>query len=110
MVGFSGKTLCVFGAVATATTATTLLCTLPTPSPVEAAEEKAPSGIVAAQVRKQGFACDYPVSAKRDPEQSKAHEAVWLLACKPERYRVRLIPKVAAKVEGLEDREKADSR
>ena len=100
----------MFGAVATATTSTTLLCTLPTPSPVEAAEEKAPSGIVAAQVRKRGFACDYPVSAKRDPEQSKAHEAVWLLACKPERYRVRLIPKVAAKVEGLEDREKADSR
>ena len=55
MIGFSGKTLCVFGAVATATTSTTLLCTLPTPSPIEAADEKAPGGIVVAQVRKQGF-------------------------------------------------------
>ena len=54
------------------------------------------------------FACENPVSAKRDYEQLKAHEAVWLLQCKTESYRVRLIPKMAAKVERLEDREKTE--
>ena len=110
MIVFSGKPLCVFSAVAVATASVTLLCTFPTPSQVAAAEEEAPSGIVAAQVRKQGFKCENPVRAKRDAEQSKPHETVWLLQCKSERYRVRLVPKMAAKVERLEDREKTDSR
>jgi len=107
---FSGKPLCVFSAVAVAITSVTLLCTFPTPSQVATAEEEAPSGIVAAQVRKQGFTCENPISAKRDAEQSKPHETVWLLQCKTERYRVRLVPKMAAKVERLEDREEIESR
>ena len=110
MLVFSGKAMSVVGAVAVATASFTLLCTFPTPSQVAAAEEEAPSGIVAAQVRKQGFKCENPVSAKRDAEQSKPHETVWLLQCKSERYRVRLVPKMAAKVERLKDREKTDSR
>ena len=32
--------------------------------------------------RKQGFTCENPVSAKRDSEPSKPHEAVWLFQCK----------------------------
>ena len=110
MIVFSGKPLCGFSAVAIATASVTLLCTFLTPSQVAAAEEEAPSGIVATQVRKQGFTCENPVSAKRDAEQSKPHETVWLLQCKTERYRVRLVPKMAAKVERLEDREIIESR
>ena len=82
MLVFSGKAMSVVGAVAVATASFTLLCTFPTPSQVAAAEQEAPSGIVAAQVRKQGFTCENPVSAKRDSEPSKPHEAVWLLQCK----------------------------
>ena len=82
MIVFSGKPLCGFSAVAIATASVTLLCTFLTPSQVAAAEEEAPSGIVAAQVRKQGFTCENPVNAKRESEQSKPHEAVWLLQCK----------------------------
>ncbi len=110
MIVFSGKPHCVLSASVIATWSVTLLCTLPTPSQVAAAEEAAPSGIVAAQVRKQGFTCENPVSAKRDAEQSKPHKTIWLLQCKTERYRVRLVPKMAAKVERLEDREKSETR
>ena len=82
MLVFSGKPMSVVSALAVATASFTLLCTFPTPSQVAAAEEEAPSGIVAAQVRKQGFTCENPVSAKRDSEPSKPHEAVWLFQCK----------------------------
>ena len=110
MIVVSGNALCVFSAVAVATASLTFLCTFLTPSQVAATEGEAPSRIVAAQVRKQGFTCENPASAKRDSKQSKPHEAVWLLQCKKERYRVRLVPKMAATVERLQDREKTDSR
>ena len=65
-------------------------------------EAESPAEIVAAQIRSQGFTCKDPVKAKADPELSKPDEAVWLLDCKSESYRVRLIPDMAAKVERLE--------
>jgi hypothetical protein len=65
-------------------------------------EAEAPAGIIAAQIRSQGFTCKDPVKAKADPELSKPDEAVWLLQCKSEKYRVRLIPDMAAKVERLD--------
>ena len=110
MLVFSGKAMSVVSAVAVATASFTLLCTFPTPSQVAAAEQEAPSGIVAAQVRKQGFTCEIPASAKRNSKQSKPREAMWLSRCKKERFHVRLVPKIAAKVERLEDREKTESR
>ncbi len=65
-------------------------------------EPEMPSEIIAAQIRRQGFTCEDPTKAKADPELSKPDEAVWLLQCKSERYRVRLIPDMDAKVERLE--------
>lgn len=59
--------------------------------------------IIAVQLRKQGFACENPVSAKRDPDASKPDEEVWLLTCEGVAYRVQLIPDQAAKVEKLPD-------
>jgi hypothetical protein len=64
-----------------------------------AADEKE---IIAAHIRKQGFSCDKPVSAEREPDRSKAHEAVWVLRCENASYRVRLIPRMPARVERID--------
>jgi hypothetical protein len=59
---------------------------------------QAPAGDIAAQVRSQGYACDEPVTAKRDVRLSKPDSAVWVLSCKNATYRVRLDPNLAADV------------
>ena len=59
--------------------------------------------VVANQLRRQGFKCDEPAKAERDVKASVPHEAVWTLQCKNASYRVRLIPKSAAKVEPLKN-------
>lgn len=69
---------------------------------IAADEAEQPGGIIAAQIRSQGFTCKDPVKAKADHKLSKPNEAVWLLQCKSEKYRVRLIPDMAAKVERIE--------
>ena len=69
--------------------------------PVAAAQE-ASKEIIADQIRSQGFTCDKPESAKRDPERSKPDEAVWILKCEKTTYRVRLIPDMAAVVVPLD--------
>ena len=55
--------------------------------------------ILAVQIRKQGFVCSNPKSAAQDKERSKPNEAVWILACDNARYLVRLVPKMASKVQ-----------
>lgn len=57
--------------------------------------------IIAAQIRRQGFECKTPKSAKRDEKLSKPDLAVWELTCENARYRVHLVPDQAAKVEKL---------
>ena len=61
-----------------------------------------PTNIVADQIRAQGYKCDTPQSAKRDPQASKPDEEVWNLQCESGSYRVRLIPDMAATVEPLD--------
>jgi hypothetical protein len=69
----------------------------------EAAEAQETSKeVIADQIRSQGFTCDKPESAKRDPERSKPDEAVWILKCEKKTYRVRLIPDMAADVVPLD--------
>jgi hypothetical protein len=65
-------------------------------------QEETPKEIIADQIRRQGFSCDNPVSAKRDLERSKPDEAVWILKCEKTTYRVRLIPDMAADVVPLD--------
>jgi len=60
------------------------------------------SNIVADQIRAQGYKCDSPQSAKRDPQASKPDEAVWILQCESGSYRVRLVPDMAATVEKID--------
>jgi hypothetical protein len=62
----------------------------------------APSTIVAAQIRSQGYACSEPVAAARDREASAPNVTVWTLRCGNASYRVRLVPDMAAQVTRLE--------
>jgi len=64
--------------------------------------------IIAVQIRKQGFPCEAPQSAERAPE-TQPDDAIWILTCKGVRYRVELVPKMAAKVERLASDDKASS-
>ena len=95
----------------TASAAATLILTTSIPlifvgfssSAATAADEiEKPGEIVAAQIRTQGYTCEDPVEAKADPELSKPDENVWLLRCKSERYRLRMIPDMDSKVERLD--------
>lgn len=70
------------------------------PARAQAANET-PMDIIAIQIRRQGYACDKPISAERDKERSKADEAVWILKCENFTYRVHLVPDMGAKVERL---------
>jgi hypothetical protein len=69
---------------------------------VLAAEEETAKQIIAAQIQRQGYACDRPEQATRDEERSKPNEAVWVLRCESGTYRVRLVPDMAAHIERLE--------
>jgi hypothetical protein len=61
-----------------------------------------PTNIVADQIRAQGYKCESPQGAKRDPQASKPDEAVWILQCESGSYRVRLDPDMAATVEKID--------
>jgi hypothetical protein len=63
--------------------------------------QQTPADGIAAQIRAQGYRCDAPVSAERDPALSRPDEAVWILKCQNATYSVRLIPDLAARVEQL---------
>jgi hypothetical protein len=65
------------------------------------AAQQTPADGISAQIRAQGYRCDVPVSAERDPGLSRPDEAVWILKCQNATYRVRLIPDMAARVEQL---------
>ena len=64
-----------------------------------AAKENMSAEILATQIRKQGFACDKPLSAEMDEKLSKPHMAAWILKCDNAAYKVRLVPKMRAEAE-----------
>ena len=69
--------------------------------PRQCAAQQTPADGISAQIRAQGYRCDVPVSAERDPALPRPDEAVWILKCQNATYRVRLIPDMAARVEQL---------
>ena len=72
-----------------------LLMTLCPSSQLAIAQDvESPKDDIAAQIRAQGYACDQPQSATRDPQASKPDEEVWLLRCEGASYRIRLIPDI----------------
>ena len=66
------------------------------------AQTDTPATIIAAQIRAQGYGCTLPVAAERDRQASAPNEAVWILSCGNARYRVRLVPDMAAQVTQLD--------
>jgi hypothetical protein len=67
----------------------------------QAADDEVPPDIIAVQIRKQGYTCTNPQSAKRDPQASKPDEPVWILKCDNATYRVRLVGDMADHVEKM---------
>ncbi len=65
------------------------------------ADDEVPPDIIAVQIRKQGFTCTNPQSAKRDKEASRPDLPVWILTCENATYRVRLVGNMADRVEKL---------
>ncbi len=61
-----------------------------------------PQGILAVQVRTQGFACDKPLDAKLDKSRSRPDHDVWVLRCSNATYRISRVPDMAAKIEPLQ--------
>jgi hypothetical protein len=71
------------------------------PLQIAASDDEMPAEIIAVQIRKQGYECINPQSAKRDPKASEADLPVWILTCENASYRVRLIGDMADRVEKL---------
>ena len=63
------------------------------------AAQDTPVNIISDHIRRQGFACEEPRSAQRDEKASRPNETVWYLNCSNAKYRVTLIPDMAAHVE-----------
>ena len=63
--------------------------------------QEAPAEIIAAHIRRQGYACETALSAVRNREASRPNEAVWTLRCDNGSYRVRLVPDMAAEVDAI---------
>jgi hypothetical protein len=60
-----------------------------------------PQGILAVQVRIQGFSCDKPLGAKLNKKRSRPDHDVWVLTCNNAKYRISRVPDLAAKIEPL---------
>jgi hypothetical protein len=58
-------------------------------------------GMLAAQLRIQGYACEKPLGAKKNTRLSRPDRDVWVLKCSNATYRVTRVPDMAAKVEPL---------
>ena len=58
--------------------------------------------LLASLIRDQGFACSKPKSAEREVKTSRPNEAVWVLQCENDTYRMTVIPDMAAKIEKLQ--------
>ncbi len=69
------------------------------PATATLAATETPQGMLAAQIRMQGFACDKPLGAVRDKKRSRPDHAVWVLKCSNATYRVSRAPDMPAKVE-----------
>jgi len=58
-------------------------------------------GILAAQIRTQGFTCEKALGAKKDNKRSRPDRGVWVLKCSNANYRITRVPDMAANVEPL---------
>lgn len=92
---------CLFAAASRSLFTVTVHVVLAVTAMNTGAAQDATKDLLAVQIRDQGYSCDKAVSAQRDVSRSRPGEAVWLLKCATETYRLRLIPDMAARVERL---------
>jgi len=89
IVGLIGMTALLFGA-----------------SAALALEGDNPTDIIAAQIRAQGYTCDNPKGATRDPDLSQGEDTGWILDCGDATYKVKLVPDMAATVKKSDKNDK----
>jgi hypothetical protein len=65
------------------------------------AAEETVQGMLAAQIRMQGYTCEKAVGATRDAKRSRPDHDVWILKCSNASYRVSRAPDMAAKIEPI---------
>lgn len=65
-----------------------------------------PTDIIAAQIRAQGYTCDNPKGATRDPDLSQGEDSGWILDCGDATYKVKLVPDMAATVKKIDQHDK----
>ncbi|MGX1351375.1 hypothetical protein AB7M49_004951 [Bradyrhizobium elkanii] len=65
--------------------------------------EETLQGMLATQLRAQGYPCDKPLKAERDDKLSKPDNEAWTLTCSNATYRVSRVPDLAAKVEKIDE-------
>jgi hypothetical protein len=66
------------------------------------ADEQTARDIVATTVRSQGYACEQPKRAVRDPAASSPDQAAWILECGTASYWVRYDNDVPAEIRRLD--------
>ena len=67
--------------------------------PQNVSAQETAKGLLAIQLRSQGYPCDVPVSASR--KSAKGDVSVWVLRCDHNSYRMTLTPDMAARVQRL---------
>lgn len=73
----------------------------PGPTAAQQTRMETVAGMLAAQIRIQGFACDDALKARKDPKRSRPDLGVWVLQCRNAIYRISRAPDMSAKVEQL---------
>lgn len=73
-----------------------------------ALDGEAPTEIIAAQIRAQGYECDNPKGATRDPDLSQGEDSGWILDCGDATYKVKLVPDMAATIKKIDKTDKDD--
>jgi hypothetical protein len=73
-------------------------------------EREDPKDVIAAQIRAQGYACDQPQSATRDPDLSGGEDTGWILDCGDASYKVKLVPDMAATVTKVDKKKEDDQK
>jgi hypothetical protein len=78
-----------------------VVLTSPGPTLAQQAGMETVTGMLAAQIRTQGFACDDALKARKDTKRSRPDLGVWVLQCRNAIYRISRAPDMSAKVERI---------
>jgi hypothetical protein len=78
------------------------ICVVLAPIGAFAQDAENAAGIIAVQLRSQGYDCDNPRDAARDLAASRPDGAAWTIQCDGQKYRVRFVPDMAAQIERID--------